>query len=75
MTSCPPGGPLGYGSGGVYALDENLRPVKKLIDVGMERFNNRPWPVWLAAGDEKTVCILIRIRLDSCAPGGARLGS
>jgi hypothetical protein len=50
-----PGVPLGFGTGGVYRLDEQrLVPVEKLIDSGGER--GRPNAVHLLAGDEHTIC-------------------
>lgn len=55
-----PGGPLGYGTGGVYKLDENLCPVEKLIDAGRDRNNRHPYLVPLLASDGKTIAIFVR---------------
>ena len=49
------GGPLGYGTGGVYALDERLVPVRKLIDSGADTLNHLPYQVPSVASDGRTI--------------------
>jgi hypothetical protein len=48
-----PAGPLGYGSGGVYALDERLCPARKLI--GGEGDAGREFHVFFLASDSRTL--------------------
>ena len=50
-----PGGPLGYGTGGVYALDERLVPARKLINSGSDGLNKLPYPVPFVASDGRTI--------------------
>jgi hypothetical protein len=52
-----PSGVLGYGHGGVYALDEHLCPVRKLIG-GRGRDADSPFDVSLLASDSRTVGLL-----------------
>ena len=54
-----PGGPLGYGTGGVYALDDRLVPVRKLIDAGGDRGNRRPYSVPLMAAEGRTLAVAV----------------
>lgn len=54
-----PGGPLGYGTGGVYLLDENLCPTKRLISAGVEQLSHRPNAVELLACDGKTLAVVV----------------
>src|SRR5262249_38908483 len=52
-----PDGPLGYGKGGVYALDEHLCPAAKLIGLrGADA--DRPFDVSLLASDGRTLGLL-----------------
>jgi hypothetical protein len=54
-----PGGPLGYGTGGVFKLDDRLVPVQKLIDVGADRLNRQPYSVPLMAADGRTIAVAV----------------
>jgi outer membrane protein assembly factor BamB len=45
-----PAGPLGYGGGGVFALDDDLCPVRKLVQFEPGAFQKEPRsPAWLAS--------------------------
>jgi len=55
-----PNGPIGYGTGGVYELDKNLCPVRRTIDVGKDKLNQRPfYASWLAT-DGNTIALVTR---------------
>ena len=48
--------PMGYGTGGVYRLDKDFRPVERIIDAGQSL--NRPNRVYALDGDDTTLCVL-----------------
>jgi hypothetical protein len=48
--------PMGYGTGGVYRLDKDFRPVERIIDAG--RSLNRPNWAFALDGDDTTLCVL-----------------
>ncbi|HEX8322554.1 MAG TPA: hypothetical protein VF595_01455 [Tepidisphaeraceae bacterium] len=54
-----PGGPLGFGEGGVYKVNDAFVPSEKLIDSGMERLNNRPYDAVTMASDGRTIAAVM----------------
>jgi hypothetical protein len=55
-----PAGQLEYGDGGVFRLDEQLRPHERLIDAGADRYSRKPHPVELLASDGRTIAVSVR---------------
>ena len=48
--------PLGYGTGGVYRLDRDFRPVERIIDAGQKRDQSNM--AFLLDGDDDSLCVL-----------------
>jgi hypothetical protein len=50
---------VGYGSGGIYELDNSLRPARLAVDLGPERLGRKP-SAELVVGDGAVMALIVR---------------